>query len=191
VTGILCWVTRRCPVADALATLPGRWTVFVSTPREFVVTLVDDGVLRGPLPAGCFQLQAFDGRAELRWLADGAAGRAVWLAEAADQLPDRPTGQREFRTRLDTRAVLWGLRTTDPAVDGFSVWREARVGSARYPCPPGVSRQDRAVLRGVEYVAVDARHGNAGIFEQRLLTIATADLSAAPVTAVTAVTAMS
>jgi hypothetical protein len=34
------------------------------------------------------------------------------------------------------------------------------------------------VLRGVEYVAVDARHGNAGVFEQRLLAIATADLSA-------------
>ena len=83
----LFWATRRCGAVDALAALHGRHTVLVATPTSYTVAVRDaDATLRTadarpwPLPARTFQLTAFDGAVELRWLADGDTGRAVWLA---------------------------------------------------------------------------------------------------------------
>ena len=185
-TGTLYWTTRRCPAADTLAELRGAWTVFVSTPDSFTVLTATDGQLTHPLPAKCFQLHAFNGTSELRWLADGPTGRAVWLAESAADLPGEPTGRRQYSATLSTQAVLWGLPVADPTADGMSTWREARIGTAHYPCAPGrppvdsEPHRDRAVLRGVEYVGIPDLHGNTAIVEHRLVTITTVDLAQSP-----------
>lgn len=180
-TGTLHWTTQHCAAADAVATLSGDWTVFVSTPDTFTVHTTGESAMA--LPPNCFQLLAFDGTTELRWLADGPSGRAVWLAESADALPHKATGSRAYTDRLAAHAVLWGTPTGGQAEAGMSPWLEARVGPARYPCPAGrrhVSGQphrDRAVLSGVEYVATVDEHGNAGVIEHRLVEITTVDLA--------------
>ncbi|MDN5751225.1 MAG: CRISPR-associated protein Csx19 [Pseudonocardia sp.] len=169
------------PAADALAGFTG--TVLVATPTAFTVAVATDGLLRipghdpWPLPPDCFQLTGFDGHRELRWLADDPrAGRVVWLAEDPTHLPDLPIGDpMPYADTLAQRAVLWG----EPAPgegDGFSAWSAGRIGTAHYPCPPGATRRERAVLTSVEYIDHD-ENGNAGVVERRLLEIRRMDLT--------------
>jgi CRISPR-associated protein (TIGR03984 family) len=159
--------------------------VFVATPTAFTIAVMTAGELLTaeqtpwPLPSSTFQLTAFDGTTELRWLADGASGRAVWLSESTAALPGPPTGpQQVFTTRLTQRAVLWGLPDGD-GPGGFSRWSAARVGEAWYPCMPGSSPRHRAVLESVEYVAAD-RHGSMAVFEHRLVRVTSVELVAGP-----------
>ncbi|MGH3947975.1 MAG: type III-D CRISPR-associated protein Csx19 [Pseudonocardiaceae bacterium] len=182
--GTLMWHALRCDAAAVLAAMEGEHVVFVATPTAFTIAVVTAGELRTAeqtpwlLPSSTFQLTAFDGTTQLRWLADGESGRAVWLSESATALPGPPTGSQEFNARLTQRAVLWGLPDgTGPG--GFSRWSEARVGRAWYPCAPGNSPRHRAVLESVEYVAAD-RHGSMAVFEQRLVKVTSAELIAGP-----------
>lgn len=174
----LYWTAAESGAAAALAALTGRPTVLVATPTAYTVAVREpDGRLRTPdpwaLPDATFQLTAFDGTVELRWLADGDTGRAVWLAEDAAALPDTPTGSLPVDDVVAARIVLWGLPAAGDR-DGFSAWSDGRIGAAAYPTPPGVGRHERACLDAVEYVAFDA-HGNAAVVERRLIGIVTAD----------------
>lgn len=170
----LYWTSAEEGAAEALGRSPGMWTVLVSTPTSYTVAVASGGTLRvagddpWELPADCFQITAFDGRTELRWLADGAGGRAVWLAEQADALPSEPGGGVAFDHTLDQRSVLWG-EPAAPESPGFSAWSSSRIGLAHYPCEPGLAR-DRAVLEALEYIAHD-EHGNAAVVERRLVAI--------------------
>lgn len=178
----LHWTARRCTAAEALAAGGGQATVLVAAPDVFAVAVCDgDCLLRTadahpwPLPARTFQIAAFDGTTELRWLADGDSGQAVWLAESAADLPDPAAGTVPFAEKLDDRAVLWGLPDSGDR-EGFSVWSDGRIGAATYPTPPGVGRAERACLSVVEYVDYD-EHGNAAVVERRLVAITTEDLA--------------
>lgn len=177
-TGTLYWSARHCSVVDAVAATPGEITVLASTPTEFTVAARRDGMLVAPdhaawtVPIACFQLTAFDRDRELRWLADGDDGTAVWLAESADLLPGPVSGTFNYIERLSQRFVLWGRPEPDEPPGVFSAWSQARLGRAQYPCPPGADRTDRAVLDTVEYVTVDD-HGNAAVADVRLTAIST------------------
>ncbi|MFN2497280.1 MAG: CRISPR-associated protein Csx19 [Pseudonocardiaceae bacterium] len=177
-TGTLYWGTRRCSAPEALAALTGDVTVLAATPIDVTVAARRDGGLLAPgsspwtVPTACFQLTAFDRERELRWLADGASGAAVWLAESADLLPEPPSGTLRYVERLPQRFVLWGLPEASAPPGVFSTWSQARVGRAHYPCPPGAEPGDRAVLDAVEYVTVDD-HGNAAVADTRLTAIST------------------
>ncbi len=174
--GTLYWSARRCSAADALAAVPGEITVLAATPTEFTVVARRGDVLVAPdhspwtVPAACFQLTAFDRERELRWLADGDSGMAVWLAESEARLPGPVSGTLSYVERLSQRFVLWGRPEPGESPGVFSAWSQARVGRAYYPCPPGAARDDRAVLDAVEYVTVD-EHGNAAVADVRLIAI--------------------
>jgi len=176
--GTLYWSTRRCSAAEALAASPGEITVLAATPTEFVVAAHRNGALVTPeqpswtVPIACFQLTAFDRERELRWLADGEDGTAVWLAESADLIPGPASEALSYVERLSQRFVLWGRPETDTPPGVFSTWSQARIGQAHYPCPPGADPADRAVLDTVEYVTVDD-HGNAAVADTRLTAIST------------------
>lgn len=176
--GTLYWSARRCSAADAVAATPGEITVLTATPTEFVVGARRDGTLVAPddpawtVPIACFQLTAFDRERELRWLADGDDGTAVWLAESANLLPGPVSGALNYVERLSQRFVLWGQPEPSGPLGVFSTWSQARIGRAHYPCPPGADPTDRAVLDAVEYVTVDD-HGNAAVADARLTAIST------------------
>lgn len=176
--GTLYWSTRRCSAADAVAATPGEITMLTATPTDFIVAARRDGVLVAPddsawtVPAACFQLTAFDRERELRWLADGDHGTAVWIAESKVLLPGSVSGTLHYVQRLSQRFVLWGRPDPAETSNVFSTWSQARIGRARYPCPPGTDPTDRAVLDSVEYVTVDD-HGNASVADARLTAIST------------------
>lgn len=69
------------------------------------------------------------------------------------------------------RSVLWG-KPEPGEPNGFSAWSEGWVGSARYPCPAGVSTEDRVLLRYREYVRADA-HDTMAVTETRQLELTT------------------
>ncbi len=174
--GTLYWGTRRCSAAEALAALTGEVTVLAATPTDFTVAARRGGALLTPgsslwtVPAACFQLTAFDRQRELRWLADGASGAAVWLAESANLLPEPASGTLRYVDRLPQRFVLWGRPEPSGSPEVFSTWSEARVGRAHYPCLSGADSGDRAVLEAVEYITVDDQ-GNAAVADMRFTTI--------------------
>lgn len=176
--GTLYWSTRRCSAAEAVAATPGEITVLAATPTEFTVAARRGETLAAPgqpvwmVPDACFQLTAFDRERELRWMADTDAGTAVWIAESADLLPGPVSGSLPYVERLSQRFILWGQPEPDTPAGVFSVWSQARVGVAHYPCPPGTDPADRAVLDTVEYVCVDD-HGNAAVADARLTAIST------------------
>jgi CRISPR-associated protein (TIGR03984 family) len=170
-SGTIHWATHRCSAAEATATLTGTWTVFVSSPTAFHVRQATNGGLSAGDTNTCFQLQAFDGNTELRWLDHPDGGRASWLSEQPDHLPYPANGSRDFLDTVDNVSVLWGQPTTNPLDAPISTWREARVGDAHYPCPPGTGRGDRAVLRAVEYISTPDPHGNVAVFQRRLVQI--------------------
>lgn len=179
----LYWTDRECGAVEALEALAGVHTVLVSTPTGFVVAVRGaDGALRTrdadawPLPDDCFQLSAFDGLVELRWLASGSTGTAVWLAEDPAVLPGPPREPIRVEEVLADRSVLWGL-PADRVARGFSTWTDGRVTPSAYPTRPGVTPHERACLDAVEYVAHD-EHGNAHVVERRLVGITTVNLNA-------------
>lgn len=177
-TRTLYWSARRCSAADAVATTPGDITVLAATPAELTVAARRDGVLVAPdqatwtVPSACFQITAFDRERELRWLAGGDDGTAVWIAESANLLPGPVSGTLDYVERLSQRFVLWGRPEPGGPPGVFSAWSQARFGRAHYPCPPGTDPADRAVLDTVEYVTVDD-HGNAAVADTRLTAIST------------------
>ena len=95
--GTLYWSARRCSAADAVAATPGELIVLAAMPAEFTVAARRDGTLVAPdhhawtVPNACFQLTAFDRERELRWLADGDDGTAVWVAERSADRARRAT----------------------------------------------------------------------------------------------------
>ncbi len=176
--GTLYWRARRCSAAEAVAATPGQVTVLAAMPAEFTVAARRDGTLSSPdhaawtVPDDCFQLTVFNREWELRWLADGDGGTAVWLAESADLLPGPVSGTLSYVERLSQRFVLWGRPEADAPPGVFSTWSLARLGLAHYPCSPGTDSADRPVLDTVEYVIVDD-HGNAAVADYRLTAIST------------------
>lgn len=181
-TGKLFVLSERGPVDGVIRKLEGRWTVFVSTPTEFVVAVADGGVLQrtgedlwAP-PPRTFQLQAFNGTTELRWIARGDSGRVAWVSEDRDALPDGSSFERPFVDVIDAQAVLWGdPEGTEDA--HFSRWTAARIGTAHYPVAAGAHGQ-RAVLCSREYLSVDG-YGNANVFERRITALEVVNLVAA------------
>lgn len=174
--GTLFWSAQRCTAAQALAMTPGEVVVFAATPTHFIVGARWNGWLSAPghvqwtVPADCFQFTAFDPEIQLRWLADGDEGTAVWLTESQGLLPRPTSGSLNYLERLPQRAILWGRPDPASRQDPFSAWSQARIGRAYYPCPPGADPADRAALKMVEYISVDD-HGNAAVVDVRFISI--------------------
>ncbi|MEU4376719.1 type III-D CRISPR-associated protein Csx19 [Pseudonocardia alni] len=178
----LSWSTGRAPAVAAVAAFPGAATLLVSTPTGHHVAIRSaDGRLavhddpEWTLPAGAFQIVAFDGVRELRWLADGDTGRTVWLAEDPADLPGPATGRLDDLEPLPARTVLWGHPLPGDGGD-FSPWSDGRVGVVHHPLPASTGAA-RPCLDAVEYVGFD-EHGNAAVVERRTVEMLVVDLVA-------------
>jgi CRISPR-associated protein (TIGR03984 family) len=173
----------------------GAVALLYSPTRCQLARLEGDGQLTGPGPAvgpidlgGVFEARVFGPAWELRWLNDATAaaatGAAVLLVEApagqpppAPPPPYQPGEQVAAVAVLDRHYLLWGegilpqatRAPLPPLATGWSWLATARIGA--FPVPlAGLGPNDRAVLRAREYLAVlDARHGNVGVAEERLL----------------------
>lgn len=113
-----------------------------------------------------FEMRAFDGRVELRWLRRPDGGDAALLAE--QPIPDLADTPVAVLDHLDRTELVWG-----EVIDGRHGWtrtHEARVGTLRLPVTIDTGQRTVA-LRIREYVTDGgpARDGNAVIEHQRLI----------------------
>ncbi len=135
----------------------------------------------GPNPAPVdpdrvFELRAFDGTSEWRWVRDGEAGQASWISVSASA---RPSGNgwhdleilecASSQDLLRTSFLLWGQMVSGKATPGFVQLQENRLGSFEVPEPSGAppSEGARVVIEVEEYFGRGDRHGNCQVLEER------------------------
>jgi CRISPR-associated protein (TIGR03984 family) len=122
--------------------------------------------------AGVFEARVFCELAELRWLNDPGPDRchrAVILSEREQpSLADwRIEQETAIINKLDQTYLLWGEGTGRPVSNGWSELAMARIGALSVPVA-NVGKNQRVLLHSVEYV-VEAEHGNAVVFDERLV----------------------
>jgi CRISPR-associated protein (TIGR03984 family) len=177
------WTTRTDPDGhESVSNGPGSKTIgFVLCPEAAFWWRWQDGCprdrrgnsLEGPWDlTAAFELVAFDGVRELRWLhSQEGRGRAVVLTEDPQALPVGDpvvfdTGPR--RVGAPYRRILAG--SLSDVGRGWARLRAARYRDADIPVSlPTANAGDSpvAVLTGVEY-AVEDEHGNLTVVDSRL-----------------------
>ena len=179
---LFVYTQQKFLLSDALsafATVIGTngATAILYTPRRCELATFAKETLRGwdgqPVDLGSvFEVRVFCETAELRWLNDPGpeqCHRAVILTER--ELPKLGDWHREQEVNvietLPQTYLLWGEGTGRQVNDGWSELATARIGGL--PVPVGnVGKNQRVMLHSVEYV-VEANHGNAVIFDERLV----------------------
>jgi CRISPR-associated protein (TIGR03984 family) len=115
-----------------------------------------------------FELRAFDGVNEWRWLAGPEQGRGAWVTEHSREAPAGwlPVSPAPPGTRAkDGDTLLWGKVTS--AGQDHATLATARVGSIRIPHTAAIG--GRVALRVREYLGSVDKHGNVGLVEERIL----------------------
>lgn len=159
------------PLRTALSFVPGGCALLTS-PAAYRVARVADGdcvTPAGPVDlSAVYEARAFTEELELRWL----DGRAVLLTENEDLLPGsfETIDPLPFVDVIETGYLVWGSATASagPPAPGSTTLASRRVGTIDIPVtvPP---EQSGVQLVAREYVAVEMRHGNAYVAEERLL----------------------
>lgn len=170
--------------AFAVVVGPKLATAILYSPRRCDLASLANRALFGPDDkpldiAMVFEARLFNESAELRWLNDPSpekCHRAVILAESnhSEKLPDwTPGDSPTVIETLPQTYLLWGKGTGRLMSSGWSELATARIGAL--PVPAGdVAKNQRVFLHSREYV-VEAEHGNAVVFDERLLKLEVAN----------------
>ncbi|WP_347242940.1 CRISPR-associated protein Csx19 [Thermogutta sp.] len=148
------------------------------SPRRCELAVLDDGILRGsdgrPLQLdSVFEARSFSVEVEFRWRNDPTSEKrhqAVIIAEKdlSAQLRDWQVEQRvNVIKQLPQTYLLWGEGTGRTVGGSWSELATARIGTLNVPVP-NVGRNERVLLHTVEYI-IEAEHGNAVVFDERLV----------------------
>lgn len=161
--------------ATAIGTEPA--TAILYSPRRCELAIFSGWVLQGsdgqPVDISIvFEARVFSETAELRWLNDPSLvqwHRAVILTERVQPLLGDWHMEQENGVidKFDQTYLLWGEGTGREMSGGWSELATARIGGLQVPVG-NVDRNQRVLLHSVEYV-VEADHGNAVIFDERLV----------------------
>jgi CRISPR-associated protein (TIGR03984 family) len=173
---------QKLPLSDALSAFAKvigaeLATALLYSPRRCTLAGFTGGALHGPDgqlvdTVGVFEARVFCETAELRWLNDPSPEqnhRAVILSEREQQALSewQPVKQDGVIWTLPQTYLLWGEGTGQQIGGGWSELAMARIGAL--PVPVGnVGRNQRVLLHSVEYI-VEADHGNAVVFDERLV----------------------
>jgi CRISPR-associated protein (TIGR03984 family) len=175
---------QKLTLADALSSFgqvigAEPATALLYSPRRCTLARFTGGALHGPDgqpvdTAGVFEARVFCETAELRWLNDPGpeqCHRAVILSEKdrTGMLEGWELEKNQPRVieTLNQTYLLWGEGTGRPVSNGWSELAMARIGALSVPVA-NVAENQRVRLRSVEYV-IKAEHGNAVIFDERLV----------------------
>jgi CRISPR-associated protein (TIGR03984 family) len=181
---LFVYTRQALSLADALsgfATVIGMngATAILYSPRRCELATCAEGALRAsdgqPVDIGTvFEARVFNETAELRWLNDPSTEqchRAVILTEQdrTGMLEgwEPENDQPSVIDTLPQTYLLWGEGTDRPMNAGWSELATARIGGLRVPVG-NVGRNQRVLLHSVEYI-VEAEHGNAVVFDERLV----------------------
>lgn len=155
-----------------------RATAILYSPWRCELAVFANGALHGsdgqPVDIGSvFEARVFCETAELRWLNDPSpeqCHRAVILTEQEKSLSGDWKMEQEKKfviDKLDQTYLLWGEGTGRTLTGGWSELATARIGALRVPVS-NVGKNQRVLLHSVEYI-VEAEHGNAVVFDERLM----------------------
>lgn len=170
------WISAGPLDADGLAeAVAGAAKVFglLSAPAAFRLCVVRGGEYdfggEPALPlAQCYEARFFCEAWELRWVRDGAGGRAMRCAETAHGGPlGEAVAMSDVVGHIDQTYLIWGERAQpDGAPPGWGVVAEGRIGRLRVPAALSAATP-RAALTAREYLRryVD---GNVAVADQRL-----------------------
>ncbi len=153
-------------------------TAILYSPRRCQLAILANGALQGsdgqPVDTcSVFETRVFNDTAELRWLNDPSperCHRAVILTEqdVATKLDGWSYEPRnDVIDTLPQTYLLWGEGTGRAVGNGWSELATARIGGLRVPVG-NVGKNQRVLLHSVEYI-VEAEHGNAVVFDERLV----------------------
>jgi CRISPR-associated protein, TIGR03984 family len=179
-TLIVCTRQKLClPEAfSALTEIIGtnKATAILYSPQRCELATFTQGALHGSDGQtvnleSVFEARVFNETAELRWLNDPSpekCHRAVILTEQQPQLNDWHIEQEKNVIETLTQTyLLWGEGTGQTRGNGWSELATARIGAIWVPVGK-VGRNQRVLLHSVEYI-VEADHGNAVVFDERLV----------------------
>jgi len=179
---LFVYTRQKLTLADALSSfgqvIGGELaTALLYSPRRCTLAVFTGGALHGPDSqpvdtASVFESRVFCETAELRWLNDPGpeqCHRAVILSEQeqpslADWQLEKKEGVIET---LPQTYLLWGEGTGRQMSNRWSELAMARIGALPVPVA-NVGENQRVLLHSVEYI-VEAEHGNAVIFDERLV----------------------
>lgn len=142
----------------------------VYTPKKCSFARLNGSKLQGPdgsaVADDAFEVRAFDGNCEFRWIAGLGASL---IAES--EIKDIPWagGSTEAET-ADNEYVLWGKGTDKAGKTGWASVSSARIGTMCLPLDGPVPRDKHAVLKTVEYFAQFA-DGNYAVLDERLVAL--------------------
>lgn len=155
-----------------LAGAEGEAVALIADPLAYTVARLDEaGAPHGPdgqavSLAGTFDVRAFDGRCEVRWLREPrGAGRAAVVSETP--LGDAPTPV-PVRCHVDRTEIVWGRVTSSEG--GWVRTHEDRIGELALPVEVAEAGGGVA-LRVREYLADGgaALDGNTVIGHERIV----------------------
>lgn len=154
-------------------------TAILYTPRRCELATFTNGILHGsdgqPLDmANIFEARVFHELAELRWLNDPSPTQnhrtVILTAQEQTTLIDwHLETVPQIIEKISQTYLLWGEGTGRKLINGWSELATARIGGLRIPVG-NLGRNQRVLLNSVEYI-VEADHGNAVIFDERLLNL--------------------
>jgi CRISPR-associated protein (TIGR03984 family) len=163
--------------AQVIGTAPA--TAILYSPQRCELATLVAGALRGPTgqpvdTTNVFEARVFCETAELRWHKDHGpeqCHRAVILTEEeqAAILGDWELEKKQPHviSVLKQTYLLWGEGTGRLTGNGWSELATARIGALAVPVA-NVGKSQRVLLHTMEYI-VEADHGNAVIFDERLV----------------------
>jgi len=153
-------------------------TAILYSPRRCELARFSNGQLQGsngePADTGnVFEARVFNESVELRWLNDPSGAqqhRAVILTEqdSSESLADWQASQQDVIQTLPQTYLLWGEGTGKSAASGWSELATARIGGFSVPIG-NVGKNQRLLLNSVEYIVEADCHGNAVVFDERLI----------------------
>ncbi|ODT03827.1 MAG: hypothetical protein ABS52_07825 [Gemmatimonadetes bacterium SCN 70-22] len=179
---LLIWECDQLSLGDAIVAFGatgGRGVVFLSDPFEFRVGALERGAVRGMLGETLDLSHVFEARclrndAELRWRQDASAvggrGRARVLTENVELTLGEPWKLGRPIEAIDqipcTYLVAGGKFRPSPENDGWMTSSDERWRAIHLPAE--ATKSGHLQIEGVEYVAMDAEHGNAFVAAERL-----------------------
>ncbi|MCX7701797.1 MAG: CRISPR-associated protein Csx19 [Gemmataceae bacterium] len=180
---LFVYTRQNVQLQEALSVFAGlagenRATAILYSPRHCELAILTRGELQNAEGQAVslnyvFEARIFHEAAELRWLNDPSPEkrhRAVILTEQ-DVSPYLEGWNREKANdvidKLEQTYLLWGEGTGRAVNDGWSELATARLGGLKVPVS-GVGKKDFVLLHSVEYI-VEAEHGNAIVFDERMV----------------------
>ncbi|MBY0523612.1 MAG: TIGR03984 family CRISPR-associated protein [Gemmataceae bacterium] len=158
-----------------------RATAILYSPQRCLLAAWESGQFQGHAgqsidTASVFEVRVFNETAELRWQSDAGPKQRQRAVILTEQDISKSLGatwlsrDQDCDDKLHQTYLLWGQGTGTTMAPGWSELATARIGKLAVPLN-GVGRNQRVLLKSIEYLAAEKQHGNVTVLDERLVKI--------------------